>query len=263
MGKIIITASGKGGTGKTTTAANLGAALATRGNLVALVDMDMGLRNLDVILGLESSIVYDISDVIDGGCVLDDALIKDTKYENLYFIPSPQTRPASSLRDEDVRRIWNQLSDRFDYCIVDAPAGVGGGFLYAAMCADTAVIVTMPEITALRDADRAISVLEDMDVKDIRVVINRVRPDMIDRGIMMNMDDCVDILQIPVLGIVPDDEELIISSLRGELAVSNPDSKAGQAFLNIAARLSGEEVPVMELDGKTSFFKRFKQLFMR
>lgn len=263
MGKIIIVASGKGGTGKTTTTANLGAALAMRGNLVALVDMDMGLRNLDVILGLENSIVYDISDIIEGSCSLDEALIKDKRYENLYFIPAPQTRDASGLKDEDIHKIWEHLQSRFDYCIVDAPAGVDGGFLYAAMCADSAIIITMPELTALRDADRAVSVLEDHDITDIKVIINRVKADMINRGIMMNMDDCVDMLQVPVIGIIPDDEELIISSLKGDLAISNENSKAGKAFLNIAARICGEEVPVMDLDEKEGFFKRLKKCFVK
>ena len=158
MGKIIIVASGKGGTGKTTVTANIGAALAMRGNLVALVDMDMGCRNLDITLGLESSIVYDIFDVIEENCDLDEALIKDTRYENLYFIPAPQTRDTSSVEDEAVKGIWEKLSSRFDYCLVDAPAGIDGGFLYAAMGADSAILVTMPEVTALRDGDRAISV---------------------------------------------------------------------------------------------------------
>jgi septum site-determining protein MinD len=263
MGKIIIIASGKGGTGKTTTTANLGAALAMRGNLVALVDMDMGLRNLDVTLGLENSIVYDISDVVEDVCSLDEALIKDLRYENLYFIPAPQTRDASGLKDEAVKNIWEQLQSRFDYCIVDAPAGVDGGFLYAAMCADSAIIITMPELTALRDADRTISVLEEHDITDIKVVINRVRADMINRGIMMNMDDCIDILQIPVLGIIPDDEELMIASLKGYLAISDESSKAGKAFLNIAARLCGEEVPIMELEEKEGFFKKLKKRFAK
>lgn len=261
MGKIIIAASGKGGTGKTTATANLGAALAQRGNLVAVVDMDMGLRNLDVSLGLESSIVYDVLDIIEGGRSLDEVLIKDKRYENLYFIPAPQTRGASSLSGEEVMKLWDSLRARFDYCIADAPAGIDGGFTFAAMGADSAVIVTTPELAAVRDADRAISVLEDMGITDISVIINRVRADMIERGVMMNIDDCIDMLQIPVLGIIPEDEELIISSLTGSLAVSNENSRAGRAFLNIAARLSGEEVPVMDLDVKEGFLKRFKKLF--
>lgn len=261
MGQIVLVASGKGGTGKTTTTANIGAALAERGKLVALVDMDMGLRNLDIVLGLESSIVYDISDVIEGACTLDEALIKDTRYENLYFVPSPQTRGEITLKDEDVKRVWEQLKSRFDYCIADAAAGVSGSFTYAAMGADSAVIVTMPELTAVRDADRVVTVLEDMGVDDIRVVINRVRADMIDKGIMMNMDDCVDMLQVPVLGIVPDDEELILAALGGTLAVSAENSRAGLAFKNIAARLLGEVVPVMNFDLKEGFLTRFKRLF--
>ena len=259
MGKIIIIASGKGGTGKTTTTANLGAALALRGHLTAVVDMDMGLRNLDIVLGLESDIVYDISDVIDGGCSLDEAIIKDRNFENLYFIPEPQTRGISFLSDEAVKNIWEQIKARFEYCIVDVPAGVDGGFLYAAMAADAAIIVTMPELTALRDADRTISVLEDLGVTDVKVIINRIRPDMIDRGIMVNVDDCVDRLQVPVAGLVPDDEELIISALKGDLAVTNTYSRAGKAYTNIAARIDGEVVPVMEFEEKRGFFGRLFQ----
>ena len=256
MGKIIIIASGKGGTGKTTATANLGAALAQRGHLTAVVDMDMGLRNLDIILGLESEIVFDISDVIDGTCTLDEAIIKDKDYENLYFIPSPHTRGVSFINDDSVKAVWGQIKSRFEYCIVDVPAGVDGGFLYAAMSADSAIIVTMPELTALRDADRAVSVLEDMGIEDIKVIINRIRPDMIDRGIMINVDDCVDTLGVPVAGLVPDDEELLISALKGELAVSNDQSRAGKAFSNIAARLDGVNVPIMDLEEKKSFWKR-------
>lgn len=262
MGKVIMSASGKGGTGKTTFAANIGAALAMRGKLTVLVDMDMGLRNLDVALGLESSIVYDVSDILDGSCSLDEAIIKDSRYENLYFIPAPQTKDASSVSAEEVKKLWTRLSERFDFCITDAPAGIEGGFKYALSGADEAVIVTVPETAALRDADRVISVIEDCGIEDIKLVINKVRPDMIDRGIMMNIDDCMDILQIPILGIVCDDEQLIVSSLKGELAVSNPDSKAGRAFLNIADRILGNDVPIMDMENKKrGFVDRLKFLF--
>ncbi len=265
MGKIIIIASGKGGTGKTTATANIGSALAARGlaedRKVVLVDMDMGLRNLDIALGLESDIVYDIADVIDGRCALDDAIVKDERYDNLYFVPAPQTRFVTSFAEDRVVRVWEQLRNRFDVCIADAPAGTDGGFTYAAMCADAAVIVTTPELSALRDADRAISALEDMGVKDIRLIINRVRPDMIDRGVMMNMDDCVDMLQIPILGIVPEDERLIAASFGGTLAVSTKDSRAGRAFRNIAARLDGEQTLIMDMEENKGFLKRIKKLF--
>ena len=262
MGKIIMTASGKGGTGKTTFTANLGAALAMQGKLVVLVDMDMGLRNLDVALGLESSIVYDVSDILEGSCTLDEALIKDSRYSNLYFIAAPQTRDASDVSEEAVGNLWKRLSERFDYCIIDSPAGIEGGFRYAMQGAETAVIVTVPETAALRDADRVISVIEENDIEDIRLVINKIRPDMIDRGIMMNIDDCIDILQVPVLGIVCDDEQLIVSSLEGSLAVSNEASKAGQAFKNIAFRILGENIPIMNIENKKpGFFEKLRILF--
>ncbi|MCI5604589.1 MAG: septum site-determining protein MinD [Clostridia bacterium] len=263
MGEVIVVASGKGGTGKTTAVANLGAALALSGKLTVLVDMDMGLRNLDVALGLESDIVYDVSDIIDGTCTIDEVLVKDTRYENLYFIPSPQTRDASGLDEEKFKDLWDNLRNRFDYCIIDAPAGIDGGFGYALLGADRAVIVTLPETAALRDADRVISIFEDSGVEDIRLIINRVRVDMINQGIMMNVDDCMDILSIPIIGIVPDDVELLVSGLKGEIAVSNPLSKAGMAFSNVARRITGEAVPIMDFDEKEGILKRLKRLLKR
>lgn len=262
MGKSIMVASGKGGTGKTTFSANLGAALAMQDKLVVLVDMDMGLRNLDVALGLESSIVYDVSDIADGSCTIDEALIKDNRYENLYFIASPQTRDASCTDADKMTALWERLSERFDYCIIDSPAGIEGGFKYAMSGADEAIIVTVPETAALRDADRVISVLEEAEIEDIRLVINKVRPDMIERGIMMNIDECIDILQIPVLGIVCDDEKLVAASLQGNLAVSEENSMAGMAFKNIALRILGENVPIMDMESKKlTFFEKLKILF--
>jgi septum site-determining protein MinD len=290
MGKIIMVASGKGGTGKTTLTANLGAALAQRGKSVVVVDMDMGLRNLDVALGLESSIVYDVADVIEETCTLDDALIKHQSYDSLFFIPAPQTRDASSIMAdcrEDVegrwRSLWKRLSERFDFCLIDSPAGIEGGFKYALYSASTkedkskdtnaednteisAVIVTLAEIAALRDADRVIDVLEDKGIEDIRLIINRIRPDMMKKGIMMNIDACVDMLGIPILGIISDDTELISSALRGELAISNYDSLAGTAFSNIAARILGTDVPIMEFteENKISIWtKLLERVFKR
>lgn len=261
MGEIIVVASGKGGTGKTTAAANIGAALANAGKLTVLADMDMGLRNLDVALGLENEIVYDISDIIDGTHTLDEVLIRDLRYPNLYFIPSPQTRDASGFDEEKFTGLWDNLRNRFDYCIIDAPAGIDGGFKYSLPGADRGIIVTIPETAALRDADRVISLMEDAGIEDVRLIINRVREDMINKGIMMNVDVCMDILSIPIIGIVPDDLELLASGLRGEIAVSNPNSRAGMAFSNVAKRITGEAVPIMDFDEKKGLFKRLRKLF--
>ena len=261
MGKTILIASGKGGTGKTTAAANIAAAISASDKLTLAVDMDIGLRNLDIALGLESSVVYDICDVIEERCTLDDALIKDSERENLYVLSAPQTRNASELNKTAFSDLWTRLKDRFDYCVIDCPAGIGGGFEYALDGADTAVIVTTPEVSALRDADRIISVLEDSGVEDIRLVLNRVRPDLIHKGVMMNADDCVDMLQIPVLGIVPEDEDLKIAALKGSLAVSNSSSRAGEAFLNIAGRILGNEVPIMDFEEKTGFLGKLRHIF--
>lgn len=263
MGEVIVIASGKGGTGKTTAAANLGAALSVAGKLTVLVDMDMGLRNLDIALGLESDIVYDVADVIDGTCTVDEVLIRDARYENLYFIPSPQTRSAVGFDEEKFKELWESFKNRFDYCIVDAPAGIDGGFRYALTGADRGIIVTLLETASLRDADRVISIMEESGIEDIRLVINRVRVDMINQGVMMNVDVCMDILSIPIIGIVPDDVELLASGLKGEIAVSNPQSRAGMAFSNIAGRIDGKEIPIMDFDAKGGILKRLKKLFGR
>lgn len=260
MGKVIMVASGKGGTGKTTTAANLGAAISARGHLTLLVDFDMGLRNLDVVLGLESEIVYDFLDLLEGRCTLDDCLIRNTRYENLYFIAAPQTRPPSEYDEEKIKSFWESVRNRFDYCIADSPAGISGGFLYALEGAQSAVVVTLPEVTAMRDADRVISVLEEKGVEDIRLVINRIRPDLIEKKIMPDADECLDMLGIPVLGIVIDDNELIRAALNGTLAVSSESASSGTAFKNIAARICGETVPIMEFK-KKGFWGKLKKTF--
>lgn len=260
MGKIIMIASGKGGTGKTTAAANIGAALAARGCMTVLVDMDMGLRNLDIALGLESEIVYDFTDLIEGRCTLDDVLIKAGGYESLFFIASPQTRPVSEIEEEKLKNFWEQLRNRFDFCIADSPAGIGTGFMYTAAGADTVLITALAETAALRDADRAVSALTEKGVEDIRLLLNRIRPELMEKKLMPNADECMDMLGIPVIGIVPDDELLIRAALRGEPAVGVPGSAAGAAFLNIAARLCGENVPIMDFK-KKSFWAKLKEAF--
>ena len=261
MGKIILIASGKGGTGKTTAAANIGAALSASDKLTLVVDMDIGLRNLDIALGLESSVVYDICDVIEERCTLDEALIKDSGRDNLYVLSAPQTRLAADFDKAAFSDLWRRLKDRFDYCVIDCPAGINGGFEHSLEGADTAVIVTTPEVSALRDADRVISVMEDSGIEDMRLVLNRVRPDLIHKGVMMNADDCVDMLGIGVLGIVPEDDELKIAALKGSLAVSDSNSRAGEAFSNIAGRILGKEIPIMDFDIKTGFFGRLRHIF--
>lgn len=261
MGKIVLVASGKGGTGKTSVAANLGAALAKSGKLTVLVDMDIGLRNLDILLGLESGIVYDICDVTDGVCALDDALIKYGETENLYFLSSPQTKALAQLDAEIFEPVWERLKERFDYCIIDAPAGIDGGFLYSLNRADTVLIVTIPEISSLRDADRVISVVEDAGKNDIRLIINRIQPRLIESGVMMNVDDCADMLGIGVIGLIP--EDYIPMSLNKKLAVFDERSRAGVAVTNISKRLMGENVPVMNFDEKQGFFIKLKQLIGR
>jgi len=269
MGKVIIIASGKGGTGKTTATANIGAALALNHKSVVVVDMDMGLRNLDVALGLESNIVYDVTDAISDAVTIDDALIKIPEYDSFYFIPSSQTKDASSINYEDeVQRwqsLWKTLSDRFDYCLIDAPAGIDGGFKYGLYGADKAIVVTLAETAALRDADRVINILEDNEIEDIRLVMNRIRPEMIEKGIMMDIDRCIEMLGIPILGIVGDDIELTVSSLKGELSVNNENSIAGCAFKNIAARILGGNVPIMDFDNehRTGIIAKLKSLFFR
>ena len=261
MGKIILIASGKGGTGKTTAAANIAAAISASDKLTLAVDMDIGLRNLDIAFGLESSVVYDICDVIEERCTLDEALIKDSARENLYILSAPQTRGASEFDKSAFSDLWQRLKERFDYCVIDAPAGIDGGFEYSLDGADMAVIIATPEVSALRDADRVISVIEDSGIEEIKLVLNRVRPDLIHNGVMMNADDCVDMLGIPVLGIVPEDDGLKIAALRGELAVSDNALRAGEAFTNIAKRIMGYEVPVIEFEVKTGFFGRLRQIF--
>lgn len=258
MGQIIMVTSGKGGTGKTTTAANLGAALSQRGKLTVLIDMDMGLRNLDVALGLESSTVYDFTDYLEERCTIDELLVKADGYENLYFIASPQTRAVNNIDPEKLEEFWNILKNRFDFCIADSPAGISGGFTYIEKAADIVIIVTLAEIAALRDADRVIAILNEK--QDIRLIVNRIRPELIEKKLMMNMDECMDMLGIPMLGIVPEDENLLVSAFKGSPAVNDDEVIAGRAFRNISARLCGEDVPVMEIK-KKSFFKKIKELF--
>ncbi|MBQ3913195.1 MAG: septum site-determining protein MinD [Lachnospiraceae bacterium] len=255
MGEVIVVTSGKGGVGKTTTTANVGTGLAKLDKKVVLIDTDIGLRNLDVVLGLENRIVYNLVDVIEGNCRIKQALIKDKRYPNLYLLPSAQTRDKSAVTPEEMKLLCEQLKGEFDYIIMDCPAGIEQGFKNAIAGADRALVVTTPEVSAVRDADRIIGLLEANEMKKTELIVNRLRIDMVNRGDMMSSDDVVEILAIDLIGIVPDDEKIVVSTNNGEPLVGD-DSLAGQAYMNICRRIVGEDVPFLDLNAKKGFFAR-------
>lgn len=259
-GKVIVITSGKGGVGKTTTTANLGTGLAALGRKVALLDADIGLRNLDVVMGLENRIVYDIVDVAEGNCRLRQALIKDKRYEHLFLLPAAQTRDKNAVTPEQMKNICDELRKEFDYILIDSPAGIEQGFKNAIAGADSAIIVTTPEVSAVRDADRIIGLLEAAELREPKLILNRLRPDMVKKGDMMDIDDVIEILAISLIGVVPEDENIIIFTNRGEPVVLDQNSPAGQAYRNIVRRLEGEEVPLMSFQGSSSFLSLFKRL---
>lgn len=257
MSEVIVITSGKGGVGKTTTAANIGIGLARLNKKVVLVDTDIGLRNLDVVIGLENRIVYNLVDVIEGNCRLKQALIRDKRYEELYLLPSAQTRDKTCISPEQMKKLCEDLEEEFDYILLDCPAGIEQGFKNAIAGARKAIVVTTPEVSAIRDADRIIGLLEANDMRDnISLIINRVRVDMVKRGEMMSVQDVVDILAVDLLGVIPDDEQVVISTNQGE-PLAGDSSQAGQAFLNISRRLTGEDVPFLELKTKRRGLSRF------
>lgn len=262
MSEVIVITSGKGGVGKTTTTANLGTGLAQLDKKVVLIDTDIGLRNLDVVMGLENRIVYNLVDVVEGNCRVKQALIKDKKYNNLYLLPSAQTRDKTSVSPEQMKELIESLRSEFDYIILDCPAGIEQGFKNAIAGADRALIVTTPEVSAIRDADRIIGLLEANEIKQMHLIVNRLRMDMVKRGDMMSIDDVVDILAIDLIGAVPDDENIVISTNQGEPLVGS-DCMAGQAYLNICRRVIGEEVPLLDLDTGSGFWSRLAGLFKK
>lgn len=264
MGESIVVTSGKGGVGKTTTTANIGTGLAMAGKKVVVVDADTGLRNLDLLLGLENRIVYNLVDVVEGTCRMKQALIKDKRFDNLFLLPTAQTKDKTAVNTEQMAIIIDELKKEFDYVLIDCPAGIEHGFENAVAGADRAIVVTTPEVSAVRDADRIIGKLEAKGLEDHQLVVNRIRYEMTKRGEMLNIDDMTDILAIKLLGIVPDDEKIVISTNKGEPAVTDDSSKAGQAYRNIARRIMGEEVPLMELgEEEMSFFSKLKKLFSK
>lgn len=263
IGTAIVITSGKGGVGKTTTTANIGTGLAILGKSVVVVDADIGLRNLDVVMGLENRIVYDIVDVVEKNCRLKQGLIRDKRYDKLYLLPAAQTKDKSAVKPEQMLELVNNLKKEFDYVIIDSPAGIEQGFQNSIAGADMAIIVTTPEISAVRDADRVIGLLEAKGLQDPRLVINRIRPEMVKRGDMMNIDDIIDILAIDLLGIVPDDEAIVVSTNKGEPVVIEEKAMSGKAFRNITRRIIGEEVELLDLDSNDEgkFTKILKLLF--
>ena len=256
MSEVIVVTSGKGGVGKTTTTANIGCGLASLVKKVVLVDTDIGLRNLDVVMGLENRIVYNLVDVIEGNCRLKQALIKDKKFPaQLFLLPSAQTRDKSSVTPEQMKKLCEDLKSEFDYILLDCPAGIEQGFKNAVAGASRALVVTTPEVSAIRDADRIIGLLESDGMRNIQLIINRLRMDMVKRGDMMSVEDVVDILAVDLIGAVPDDENIVIATNQGE-PLAGDTSLAGQAYLNICRRILGEKIPLLDLTEKKGFFRR-------
>lgn len=264
MGSVIVITSGKGGVGKTTTSANIGTALAKGGSKVVLIDTDIGLRNLDLLLGLENRIVYTIVDVVEERCKLKQALVKDKKNPNLCLLAAAQTRDKSAVTEEQLKDICEQLKEDFDYILVDCPAGIEQGFQNAVAGASEAIVVTTPEMSAVRDADRIIGLLEAKeDVKKYRLLVNRVRPNLIKSNDMMSVDDVVGILSAELIGVIPEDTGIITSTNKGEPIVNDEKSLAGQAYLNVARRIKGEEVPLLDLDQPKTFFGKVKKFLLK
>ena len=261
MGEVVVVTSGKGGVGKTTATANIGTALAALGKKVALVDTDIGLRKLDLVRGLEDRIVFNLIDVTNGYCRLKQALIRDKRLDGLYFLPAAQTRDKTAVTPEQMRSLCEELKKEFDYVLIDCPAGIEQGFKNAVAGADRALVVTNPEISSVRDADRIIGLLEASEIKDTRLIVNRIRPIMVKQGNMLDVEDILDNLRIDLIGIVPEDESILISTNRGEPAVLNSLSKAGMAFSNISRRITGEEVPFMNLEVREGWRPWFRKLF--
>lgn len=260
-GKVVTITSGKGGVGKTTITANLGAALASRGQRVVCIDADIGLRNLDVVLGLENRIVYDLVDVVEGRCRLRQAMIRDKRIEGLALIPAAQTRDKTAVSPSDMIRLCEELRQEQDWVLIDSPAGIERGFRNAIAPADMVLVVTNPEVSAVRDADRIIGIVEAEEKGPAQLIINRIDPEKVQRGDMITTEDIVELLAIHLIGIIPEDDNVIVSTNRGTPIVLDGRSKAGQALRNIAGRLLGEEIPLMDLGRQDGFFSQLGRLF--
>ncbi len=255
-GKVVTISSGKGGVGKTTATANLGISLASLGKKVVVIDADIGLRNLDVIMGLENRIVYDLVDIVEGRSKLRQAMIKHKKFDDLFLIPAAQTRDKMAVSPEDMVKLTNELREDFDYVLIDSPAGIERGFRNALEPADEVLIVTNPEVSAVRDADRIIGLIEAADKGPGKLIINRLKTDLVKKGEMLSSEDVFDILGLTIIGIIPEDELVLSASNSGVPVTLNMQSKAGMAFNNVARRVIGEDVPFMNLDENPGILQR-------
>ena len=263
MGEVIVITSGKGGVGKTTTTANLRSSLAEAGKKVVLVDTDIGLRNLDVVMGLENRIVYDIVDVVEEKCKLRQALIKDKRFEELFLLPAAQTRDKTAINEEQMKELTKKLKEDFDYILIDCPAGIEQGFKNAIAGADRAIVVTTAEISAIRDADRIIGLLESSEIRNPELIVNRLRPNMVKKGEMMEVDDIVDLLSVDLIGVVPDDEYIITQTNKGEPVIKNKKAPSGKAYIEIARRILGENIDVTIPGKKQGLWEKIKGWFRK
>jgi len=268
MAEVITVTSGKGGVGKSTTTANVATALAMNGKKVIAIDFDIGLRNLDMILGLENRIVYDVVDVMNQRCNLAQAVIKDKRTSNLHFLPASQTKDKTILNKEKVEKLIEDLKKDFDYIFIDSPAGIESGFEHSIYLADRALVVTTPEISAVRDADRVIGIIDAKSKKaqngkevNKHIIINRLKPELVEKGEMLSIEDVLHILALPLIGVVPDDEEIVRSTNLGEPIALDKNSIVGEAFRRIARRIEGEDVEYLDINSKKSFFSKLKGLF--
>ena len=261
-GRVIVITSGKGGVGKTTTNANIGTALARAGNKVVMIDTDLGLRNLDLLLGLENRIVYTIVDVVEKRCKLKQALVKDKKNPNLCLLAAAQTRDKTAITGDQLKTICDELKEDNDYIVIDCPAGIEQGFENATTPATEAIVVTTPEMSAVRDADRIIGLLEAREeIESYKLLLNRVRPNLIDTNDMMSVEDVVEILSCDLIGVIPEDTGIITSTNKGEPIVNDEDSMAGKAYRNVAKRIMGEDVPFLDLREPKGFMEKVKNFF--
>jgi septum site-determining protein MinD len=258
---VITITSGKGGVGKTTATANLGVALASLQKKVVCIDGDIGLRNLDVVMGLENRIVYDIVDIVEGRCKLRQAMIRDKRMPELYLIPAAQTRDKSAISPSDMIKVCEELKPDFDWILIDSPAGIERGFRNAVAPSDSVLVVTNPEVSAVRDADRIIGLIEAEEKGPARLILNRLNMDMVKRGDMLSPEDVLELLAIKLIGIVPEDDNVMVGTNKGQPVVMDGKSKAGHAFLNIAKRLIGEEVPFDEISDKQDIISKLSRMF--